>query len=178
MSFYGMLFGQNPNSKILLSILGITKEQTGRFRDIFIGEDGKTIEVYTRNGGGNRECWCDDAFDEEYYTGNTELPDVCKYEGQCSPRANLFMKRHPLYVRDYDDDFDCTYAYFVFKVPEKHQNLIDLLNGEKEPKVSEKFFSLFKEMNNMTPEQFEKDERFIQFKPIFEQIQEMNKNDK
>ena len=56
MSLYNMLFGSNPLSTVLLGTLGLTKQDVGRFRDCFIS-DGK-IAVYTRNGGGNRECFC------------------------------------------------------------------------------------------------------------------------
>jgi len=55
MSFYNMVFGQNPISDAILATLGLTRADCGRFRDCFIA-DGK-IAVYTRNGGGNRGCW-------------------------------------------------------------------------------------------------------------------------
>jgi hypothetical protein len=54
-SLYGMLFGQNPAADVILGTLGLTKEGVGRFRDAYVA-DGQ-IAVYTRNGGGNRECW-------------------------------------------------------------------------------------------------------------------------
>jgi hypothetical protein len=89
MSLYNMLFGTNPNSDQLLGLLGKTKGDFGRFRDVFV-EDGHIV-VHTRNGGGNREDY-EDVFDE--------------------------MSEHPWYVRDADDDFDCTYANIYFKIPE------------------------------------------------------------
>ena len=55
---YGVLFGKNPMSKVLLSMLDLDESKVGRFRDCFIS-DGM-IAVYTRNGGGNRECWHED----------------------------------------------------------------------------------------------------------------------
>jgi len=54
-TMYNMLFGQNPLSDVLFATLGLTKQDVGRFRDCFIA--GGKIAVYTRNGGGNRECW-------------------------------------------------------------------------------------------------------------------------
>lgn len=58
MSFYNMIFGKNPMSDVILATLGLTRSDVGRFRDVYLEED--TIAVYTRNGGGNRECWCGD----------------------------------------------------------------------------------------------------------------------
>jgi len=55
MSFYNLIFGENPASDVLLATLGLSRDDVGRFRDCFVS-DGKIV-VYTRNGGGNRECW-------------------------------------------------------------------------------------------------------------------------
>lgn len=48
------------------------------------------IAVYTRNGGGNREDY---------------MPDFSK---------------HPCYLRDEDDDYDCTYATIYFSYPAEY----------------------------------------------------------
>lgn len=53
MSFYNMLFGQNPTSELVLSLLDLKQTDIERFRDCNILEDG--IIIYTRTGGGNRE---------------------------------------------------------------------------------------------------------------------------
>ena len=89
MSLYNMLFGMNPDSDMLLEMLGKTRADFGRFRDVYM-EDGYII-VHTRNGGGNRE----------------------DYEGVFEEMSN-----HPWYSHDQDDDFDCTYANIFFKVPD------------------------------------------------------------
>jgi hypothetical protein len=62
-SMYNMIFGQNPAAGALLAIVGLTKTDVGRFRDVYVvKEDGETlIAIYTRNGGGNRECACADS---------------------------------------------------------------------------------------------------------------------
>lgn len=60
------------------------------------------IAVYTRNGGGNREAY---------------MPD---------------FSGHPNYLRDEDDDFDCTYATIYFSFPEKFaEELKQLDSGKK-----------------------------------------------
>lgn len=108
MSLYNMLFGSNPSSEQLLSLLGKTQGDFGRYRDVFV-EDG-FIVVHTRNGGGNRE-------DYEYVFEE--------------------MSEHPWYTHDADDDFDCTYANIYFKIPEdKMQTYVALLNQGHNPSES------------------------------------------
>lgn len=70
MSMYNLLFGNNPMSEIILATLGLRTSDVGRFRDCFIDED--RIAVYTRNGGGNRNCWHED--------GNWYASKECKHE--------------------------------------------------------------------------------------------------
>lgn len=109
MSLYNMLFGMNPDTDKILSLLGKTREDFGRFRNVYL-EDGYIV-VHTRNGGGNRESY-EDVFEE--------------------------MSEHPWYSHDEDDDFDCTYANIFFKVPEgKHETLVALhgFNEGVDPKM-------------------------------------------
>jgi hypothetical protein len=103
---YNMIFGVNPDSDRLLELLGKTREDFGRFRDVYM-EDG-CIVVHTRNGGGNREDY-EDVFAE--------------------------MEDHPWYSHDADDDFDCTYANIYFKLPEDEQVMVVLkgLEGGSNP---------------------------------------------
>ena len=89
MSLYNMLFGMNPDTDKLMSLLGKSTTDFGRFRNCWL-EDG-FIVVHTRCGGGNREDYSE-VFDE--------------------------MSQHPWYSHDHDQDFDCTYADIYFKVPE------------------------------------------------------------
>ncbi len=155
MSLYNMLFGTNPASSFLMGSMGFdgTPPQdfferlekfdesgygeydlhsneaktllqeavdskfypTGRFRDIYFeNEEGgiPKVDLYARNGGGNREAY-------EYV-----------FE---------ILSQHPLYLTDYDDDFDCTYAYIEFKAL---QNVIDFfedVKGERFERVGERF---------------------------------------
>jgi hypothetical protein len=103
MSLYNLVFGMNPDTDKILSLLGKTQADFGRFRSVFL-EDGYII-VHTRNGGGNREDY-EDVFDE--------------------------MTEHPWYSHDEDDSFDCTYANIYFKVPEgKEETLVALHNFNK-----------------------------------------------
>lgn len=104
MSLYNMLFGRNPMSPFYLSMLGLCPDDVGRFRDCFLqqtDEGEERIVIYTRNGGGNRDS----------YEDVTEK-----------------LRAHPEFVTDFDDDFDCTYASYVFKVPEKFKEKIKILS--------------------------------------------------
>lgn len=89
MSLYNMLFGMNPDSDKLLMLLGKSRDDFGRFRNVYM--DNGYIVVHTRCGGGNREDY------EEVFAE---------------------MSSHPWYSHDEDDDFDCTYADIFFKIPD------------------------------------------------------------
>jgi hypothetical protein len=158
-----MLFGQNPATPILIAALELDSNQpldwenrfnqasdkwgefdphceagkslmdeaiesnyypTGRFRDIYFeNQDGSApkIILYTRNGGGNRD----------YYNWVFEL-----------------LEKHPLYIQDYDDDFDCTYAYIEFKAPESIVKFFDGVKTGKIKNVSERFQAEIEAMEN------------------------------
>jgi hypothetical protein len=106
MSLYNALFGRNPASRLLLAMLNLTEGDVGRFRDCYLKRDEETkkltIVIYTRNGGGNRDD----------YEAVTEALQV-----------------HPAYLSDADDDFDCTYASYFFKVPEAFAATAEELAG-------------------------------------------------
>lgn len=94
MSLYNMLHGNNPSAGVLLSVLNLTTGDVGRFRDCYLEQKGAgspIIVIYTRNGGGNRD----------------DYEDVTEY-----------LRGHPNYITDFDDDFDCTYASYLFSLPE------------------------------------------------------------
>ena len=143
MSLYNMVFGMNPDADKLLSLLGKTAGDFGRFRNVYM-EDGYIV-VHTRNGGGNREDY-EDVFDE--------------------------MSDHPWYSHDADDDFDCTYAYFYFRVPEAFKPIFETfkdLGAGKDLNPTEKFAKMIEDLQNgnSTPET----ERALEVgKSIVEQI--------
>ncbi len=131
---YNMINGVEPATFLILPMLGKHPDEYPRFRDCFLEDDGGFkghIHVYTRTGGGNREY---------YEAENQEMVDM---EG---------------YVTDYDDDFDCTYARWIFKVPEKWEaDYIAIVSGMLErvsdeyktelkrifPKLSDKYDEIF-----------------------------------
>lgn len=103
---------QRSRGDILLEVLG--NPDPGRFRDAWVEVDPEggnpIIAIYTRNGGGNRECWCDDGDHEQY--------------GPCTALKGEALTAHPLYIRDVDDDFDATYATYYFRAPEEYAEML------------------------------------------------------
>ena len=90
MSLYNMMNGFNPACVLIMPMLGRKQDEYPRFRDCFVTEENN-IAIYTRVGGGNRNC----GYGEE---------ELYKDEN---------------FLTTYDDDFDSTYATYEFKVPEK-----------------------------------------------------------
>ncbi len=125
-----MMFGKNPVSDVLLKLINLTEGDCGRFRDVSLNGEGNIV-VYTRNGGGNRDCW---NWDDSDHSDNKS----CGCPG-CVITHKL--PDHPNYIRDYDDDFDCTYAYIEFSPPEEFMELFKELGKDPEL-VGEKFNKL------------------------------------
>jgi len=101
MSLYNTMFGVNPYTPLLLGILGTDYRSVPRFRDAFV-QNGEIV-IYTRTGGGNRETY--------------DAPD-------CQAPSNADLRKLPGFLRDYDDDFDSTFAYFHYAVPENHKKTV------------------------------------------------------
>lgn len=148
MGLYNVLFGQNPLAPVLKSILQLDEEggwDTGRFRDIYLNKDATRIILYTRNGGGNRE----------------DYADVI---------ANLH--NHPNFLSDYDDDFDCTYAYFEFSVPEEIAGVVALFAPDQDPKtVHERFSEEIEGWQTRSREEMMGDARL---QPLFEILKRLS----
>lgn len=115
---YNVLFGWNPACVLLAPMLTDENPQTffPRFRDCFIGDDNDSIVIYTRVGGGNRsyatvepyEC-----YDDEYSYGENKLYEMSTF------------------IRTWDDDFDNTYGYYEFGVPDEWRDDFEhVKNGE------------------------------------------------
>lgn len=147
MSFYNKLFDENPDANALIGFLGLNKEIFGRYRNVYLNKAGDKIIVYTRCGGGNRK---------EY------------------DRVFEIMKRHPNYLRDYDDSGDETYAYIEFSVPDKYKQTAQHMKPDKEPlTVWEQFQDHMKKSNeNPNGPEAEKD------RIIAEQIMKAMENGK
>lgn len=140
MSLYNMLFGSNPLSGLFLAMIDLTPQAAGRLRDVYLiqQEDGELrIVVFTRNGGGNRE----------HYDDEKEAGMECHCTG-CTITHHL--PKHPLYVQDEDDDFDCTYANVMFRVPDQFKKTIQELVDANPDTVTpmERFANLIQSMES------------------------------
>ena len=126
MALYDIAVGdghQRDRGAILLTILG--NPTVKRFRDAWTekGSDGEpVIAIYTRQGGGNRECYCD--------SENGEMVAAQHVPESCNAACNAVLAAHPLYLRDADDDFDATYATWYFRVPPEYRDALAASAGE------------------------------------------------
>lgn len=146
MSLYNAINGVNPATFFILPMLGKRPDEYPRFRDCFIGglenadendqfgipkkkiSDEKVISVYTRVGGGNRES----------------------YENEIEE-----LRKMPNYIRDYDDDYDSTYATFIFSIPEKWKEDFEKLTGGKANEISEDYKQELKRVFPKLAEKFD-----------------------
>lgn len=134
---YNVLFGQHAHSGELLRLLGITEADIPRFRSCYW--DGEHIVIHTRTGGGNRpyyecEARCRAEY-PEYFGDGKEEPS--------GPWNEDLRKLHG-FLYDRDDDFDCTYADFVYEPPTEAIEVLKALPAEMTP--SEQWQKLFAEL--------------------------------
>ena len=128
-----MLNGVSSATFFILPMLGKHPDEYPRFRDCFVSdpehkEHDNKIHVYTRVGGGNREYY-DDEIEE--------------------------LRAMPGYVGDFDDSFDCTYATFIFDVPEKFKKDFTLIVEGKVHDTSEDYRSTLYKVYPKLKEQFD-----------------------
>ena len=116
MSLYNMMNGFNPACVFIMPMLGRKQAEWPRFRDCWVTEE-ENIAIYTRVGGGNRNC----GYGEEQ------------------------LYEDPNFLNTYDDEYDTTYATYEFKVPEKWKADFDLIMGGKIKEVSEEYKVYLKE---------------------------------
>ena len=124
MSLYNMINGFNPACVLIMPMLGRKQDEYPRFRDCFVTEE-KNIAIYTRVGGGNRNCGY----------GEEEL-----YEDEN-------------FLTTYDDDFDSTYATYEFKVPEKWKSDFDKILFGDFASVSAEYIKYLKQFYPKLAEQ-------------------------
>ena len=116
MSLYNMINGFNPACMLIMPMLGRKQTEWPRFRDCWVTEEGN-IAIYTRVGGGNRNC----GYGEEQ------------------------LYEDPNFLKTYDDEYDNTYATYEFKVSEKWKADFDLIMDGKIKEVSEEYKTYLKE---------------------------------
>ena len=120
MSLYNQLFGENKDAGALLAMIGLSRTDFQRYRDAWLNKDGNIITVFTRLGGDNRKTY---------------------QHVISSLRNNKWFKI------DFDDDFDNTYAYFQFNIPNEYKEVCKEMSPEEERPSFEEMFK--KELNEM-----------------------------
>lgn len=157
MSLYNMLFGVNAAAPVLLAMLGTEANAVPRFRDCYLTEE-KKIAIYTRTGGGNRPYY---ESAESYKAETGDEP-----EGRC---WNEDLRLLPGFIRDEDDDFDCTYATFYFDVPEKFKHLIEKLPEGVDP--AKRWQETLENLKTATPDDPVVKKLDQALRPMFEAMQ-------
>lgn len=57
------------------------------------------------------------------------------------------LATHPLYLRDFDDDYDCTYTTIVFRVPDEAKEIVlKIADQTNTTPPMEKFSKLIEDM--------------------------------
>ncbi len=102
-NLYNLVHGVNPATFWILPMLGKHPDEYPRFRDCFIKDN--CILVLLRVGGPNRN--------EGY--GQEELEE------------------DPHFIKTYDADFDCTYGYYEFSVPDEWKSDFEAIKNGKKP---------------------------------------------
>lgn len=135
MSLYNMLFGVNPLSGVVVEAVGATG-LIPRFRDAYFDADENRLVIFTRTGGGNRDYYdAPDGYDNQDYEGP----------------FNADLRALPNFLYDEDDDFDCTYAYFYFSIPEAYKPIFDSLSdlgAGSDIKPMDRFTQMMEDLQN------------------------------
>lgn len=83
----------NPDAGRVLNLIGLDPTfliEECRLRDVYLSKDKTKVVIFTRIGGGNRKSY------------SASIKRLKNFKG---------------YIRDYDDDFDNTYASFEYQIP-------------------------------------------------------------
>lgn len=130
MALYNQLFGENEDATAILGFAGLTREMFPRYRDVFLADEGRTVIVYTRIGGANREAYEDDI---------------------------KTIIGHPQYKDNCDDEKDNTYAYFKFNVFKKYLDTTKKMFVKEPITVYEMFENHIKKAEDPNSEEYKKD---------------------
>jgi hypothetical protein len=152
MNLYNALFGVDAGYPYYLGMLGLRTDDFGRFRDAYLNEDGTEVIVLTRCGGGNRDDyqWMFDS-----------------------------METHPQFICEFDDSFDCTYAYIKFSVPEIHKKLCQALATRMPtPDIKKRLDDLMTKIKTMPMEEIKKDPGLNQVMGVLAKVMEFAEENK
>jgi hypothetical protein len=139
-SLYNAIFGVDVAAPAVLAALQIRPNQIPRVRDLW-KKDGKLV-IYTRTGGRNR------AYFDSAESRKRESPEATDEE--LAGPYNDDLRALPGFLRDYDDEYDTTYALFEFEIPEWAKDLLaEVPDRERLP--AERWKTMFEAVKNDTP---------------------------
>lgn len=116
-NMYNLVHGYNLACIFFLPMLGKKADEYPRFRDCFLSDDQKHIEILTRVGGNNR--------------------------GQGYGEEELY--KDPNFETTYDDEYDSTYGYYVFNPPQKWKKDFDAIVDVRFEDISDEYVKVLKE---------------------------------
>lgn len=96
---------KNPYANEMLAFYGLKKADVPRYRDCWANSDAGVFIIHTRTGGSNAEVYAD------------EIEAMLNNED---------------YLRCFDDSFDDSYAYYLFRINEGLQSWLDVKLEVKE----------------------------------------------
>ena len=102
---YNALFGANPDGEALLTVLNLTMDDVGRYRDAWITKDGE-IAIHTRLGSGPRACYCDQTDEEK-----------AQAEKEADERISKMFKNGLPSQKDLDENYYQTHKTFTPRKP-------------------------------------------------------------
>jgi hypothetical protein len=138
-NLYNIVFGENENAELFKRWLDLKSFRVGRYRDIWLDMTAKNkgrIILLTRNGGGNREYQKD---------------------------AIESLRGHALYIKDYDEEYDPTYAIFEFSIPPENMQHANRLRIPRPKSFQARWEDFHQEMNSMSKKDILKDPRTSAF---------------
>ena len=145
MSLYNLLHGMNATAVMLLSPFAPTRiDNFPRFRNVFLEDEDAPnpadFYVYTRMGGGSRDCYAETCY--------ADLEDC-----GCGACYALELESSQYCVDRYDDGFDCAYCTFSFHVSNEDQADFEvvksaLMQGKRPAReqLSERYVAKLEEM--------------------------------
>jgi len=146
---YEMVCDINPDAGRVLNLIGLDPTfliEECRLRDVYLSKDKTKVVIFTRIGGGNRESY------------SASIKRLKNFKG---------------YIRDYDDDFDNTYASFEYQIPSnKLIEVVAFLSSSDTTTGGEKLKQSLKKLEK-NPDEFLKEHP--RFKAMMDDITKMFK---
>lgn len=169
MSLMQALVGENPAADIILALLNLNRQQTGRFRDCYV-----RLATSIKTAPQNDDQFQDYEFQIVIFTRNNGLG-----KDELEPIHQSLIER-PDFVESFIDDFDRTFISYVLSAPPEIKPLIATiyLRTKEYGTPMERFHALMRKLENPSTNKDDPDVvRVLQIgKNIFEPLKEQLEN--